>query len=285
MTFRFLEELANQTNISNQPFRTFPHCGWPQLLSHGLLHVIPAIGGWFLTKKRGQHPRYKLTPGGLTQRVDLRINREFHMELCKLNQQPLHFFRGCNIGNYLEFKLLSLWKSLQLKLRMRKPKASITANITSLIEWNLYVQHLQEQSFSKFIPRFGFGSSLFLLKKTFIIFFWTLHPPWAVLSLLEGPTCINSSRWQKNHPIVKRKGKMENTLILGYEYLTLRDHSYESHEHIWTMWHPHNLHHFSLDKTSQKTESWSWSVQNWAALQLLPATLGSTAFWAMMSCV
>ena len=191
-------------------FRTFPHCGWPQLLSHGLLHVIPAIGGWFLTKKRGQHPRYKLTPGGLTQRVDLRItqvfNREFHMDNFRLNQQTCIFFRGCNILTYydLEFLLLSLWKSLQLKLRIRKPKANITANITSLIVWNYMCSICRSTCFQNYFHVFDSDHRCFSWKRHSSSFFWLripLEPSYVYLKvLLASSNCDqegkNMEKWK-----------------------------------------------------------------------------------------
>lgn len=193
-------------------FRTFPHCGWPQLLSHGLLHVIPAIGGWFLTKKRGQHPRYKLTPGGLTQRVDLRItqvfNREFHMDNFRLNQQTCIFFRGCNILTYydLEFLLLSLWKSLQLKLRIRKPKANITANITSLIVWNYMCSICRSNCFQNYFHVFDSDHRCFSWKRRSSSFFWLripLEPSYVYLKvLLASSNCDqegkNMEKWKNN---------------------------------------------------------------------------------------
>lgn len=211
MTFRFLEELANQTNISNQPFPTFPHCGWPQLLSHGLLHVIPAIGGWFLTKKRGQHPRYKLTPGGLTQRVDLRItqvfNREFHMDNFRLKRWRLHFFSWLQLFSAFPMKITAA------EVEDTKTESQHNSKHSKSYWMKLYVQHLQEQSFSKLFPRVWFGSSLFLLKKTFIFFFWVDF---------ACPVGRLMFTWRSflHHPIVNRKGKIwkngkHNVLVSG----------------------------------------------------------------------
>ena len=192
-------------------FRTFPHCGWPQLLSHGLLHVIPAIGGWFLTKKRGQHPRYKLTPGGLTQRVDLRItqvfNREFHMDNFRLNQQTCIFFSWLQ---HIDILRLGVFAAFPMKITAaevedKKTESQHNSKHNKSYCMKLYVQHLQEHLFSKLFPRFWFGSSLFLLNETFIFFFLTSHPPWAVLCLLEGPSCI-IQLW----PGREKYGKMEN---------------------------------------------------------------------------